>query len=107
MTGEAAATTGASASLSAGLQVSSASCLEDLEGPFATLGGSVGEGTTVDVEGFAGPGTRDQPVLGGYLGVGMGAQATGPIPGELHGGVSSTRTVVSLGSCDSTGISGK
>jgi RHS repeat-associated protein len=97
-TGSAEVSTGAEASLFNGPQFSTGHDIQDLTGPFAVFGASVGEGIIGGIDTFAGPGHCGQVVAGATGQVGGGFHWTPPaIPGEVHGGVSATKVWQALG----------
>jgi len=66
-------TSGESTSVSVGIQGSDGDTMDDLGGPFASIGFTASrKGRAVRAEGFTGIGTKGQPVVGGNVSVGVG-----------------------------------
>ena len=81
------------ASVGVGLQVSNASSLNGVRGPFATAGGSAGSGVVGGVQGSIGTGPCNSTIVQGEGSVGIGFPVLPtpiPIPAEGHAGVSYT-----------------
>jgi len=66
---------GAGAGVSGGVSfgASNGDCINDIAGPFANSSASLGAGLNGSVEGFSGPGSQGQTVVGGGFTAGIGA----------------------------------
>jgi len=66
---------GVGAGISGGLSfaTSNGGNINDLAGPFAYGSGSLGAGLNGTVDGFSGPGSQNQPIIGGGFTIGVGA----------------------------------
>jgi hypothetical protein len=66
---------GAGAELSGGISFggSNGDCIQDLAGAFGNTSASLGAGLSGSVEGFSGPGSQGQTVVGGGFTAGVGA----------------------------------
>jgi len=75
---------GVGADGSVGLQFSGSNgdCIKDLAGPFGNTSASLGAGLSGTVEGFSGPGSQGQTVVGGGFTVGAGAGAGWSVGGS-------------------------
>lgn len=65
---------GVGGDVSAGLSfaVANGGTVKDLEGPFNYVSGNLGAGLNGGIDGFVGPGSQNQPIIGGGFTVGLG-----------------------------------